>query len=60
MAFMIDYGDDWRVGYVDVCNRVLMNGDVRTSRAGYALRYVTTCSRSIRQRMTFHSLSIAR
>lgn len=35
MAFMIDYGDDWRVGYVDVCNRVLMNGDVRTSRAGY-------------------------
>jgi thymidylate synthase len=34
MAFMIDYGTDWREGYIDLCNRVARNGEVRASRVG--------------------------
>lgn len=34
MAFMIDYGDDWRLGYVDACSRMLHWGHVRESRIG--------------------------
>lgn len=34
MAFMIDYEDDWRAGYVDLCHRVISSGAVRESRVG--------------------------
>lgn len=34
MAFMIDYADDWRRGYIDLCVRVTRWGEVRNSRAG--------------------------
>lgn len=35
MAFMINYGADWRDGYVDLCQRVMMRGEMRNSRDGY-------------------------
>lgn len=35
MAFMIDYGDDWRAGYVDLCERVVRYGTPKDSRVGY-------------------------
>lgn len=37
MAFMIDYGDDWRLGYVDVCSRMLHWGRPRDSRVGQVM-----------------------
>jgi thymidylate synthase len=34
MAFMINYADDWRNGYIDLCQRVLKDGTVKDSRVG--------------------------
>lgn len=47
MAFMIDYGDDWRRGYIDLCRRVADTGEVRNSRVGITMEirdYVFTLS----------------
>jgi thymidylate synthase len=35
MAFMIDYGDDWRSGYFDLVTRVRENGVTKDSRVGF-------------------------
>lgn len=34
MAFVIDYSDSWRAGYMDLCSRVLRKGEIRESRIG--------------------------
>lgn len=34
MAFLIDYSTDWRFGYIDICKRVLGDGEQRDSRIG--------------------------
>ena len=37
MAYMIDYEDDWREGYVDLVQKVARAGRVRTSRVGVTM-----------------------
>jgi thymidylate synthase len=34
MALMIDYGDDWQKGYIDLCARVSKWGEVKPTRGG--------------------------